>query len=332
MKRIGVLTSGGDAPGMNAAIRAVVRTGIYEGLEVYGIKHGYSGLIKGDIHRMNRGSVADVIHRGGTVLQTARSEEFKTVEGRKKALAEMEKFGLEGLIIIGGDGSFRGAMAINEELAVPSIGIPATIDNDIACTDYSIGFDTAMNTIIDTINKIRDTATSHERTFVIETMGRNSGLLTLFSGLAGGAESIIIPEVDFTVEQVCEKLEHGYRRGKLHSIILVAEGIGGDFHTDRDVQQSKAFALGKEIEKHTGMETRIIILGHLQRGGSPTALDRIIASQMGAAAVRLLEEGEEYKMVGWVNHQIKSFGLPEVLSKEKKFKKDMYELANILSL
>lgn len=332
MKRIGVLTSGGDAPGMNAAIRAVVRTGIYDGLEVYGIKHGYRGLIKGDIHPMNRGSVADIIHRGGTILQTARSEEFKTSEGRKKALAQIRKFGLEGLVIIGGDGSFRGAVKINQELNIPAIGVPATIDNDIAGTDYAIGFDTAMNTVINAINNIRDTATSHERTFVIETMGRHSGFLTLYSGLAGGAESIIIPEVDFTIDQVCEKLEHGYRRGKLHSIILIAEGVGKDFHTDRDVNQSRAFALGKEIEKRMGMETRIIILGHLQRGGSPTALDRIIASQMGAAAVRLLEKGEKNKMVGWVNHTINSYDLSEVLNREQEFKHEMYDLAHILSL
>lgn len=332
MKRIGVLTSGGDAPGMNAAVRAVVRTAIYNDLEVVGIKHGYAGLMNGDFEVMDRGSVADIIHRGGTILLSARSEEFKTKEGRKTAYQQLQEAGIDGLVVIGGDGSFTGAQKLVDEFDFPVIGVPGTIDNDIACTDYSIGFDTAMNTIIDAINKIRDTATSHERTFVVETMGRHAGFLTLLSGLAGGAESILIPEKDFSIEDVVEKLKHGYNRGKLHSIILVAEGIGDDFKTNRDVNESMAFALGEEIRNKTGFETRVIILGHLQRGGSPTARDRIIASRLGAKAVELLLENQKGKMVGIVHDEIKSFDIEYALNQEKDLNDEIYRLAHILSL
>ncbi len=332
MKRIALLTSGGDAPGMNPAIRAVVRTAIYYDLEIFGVKRGYAGLIDGDFDSMNRGSVADIIHRGGTILHSARCEEFKTKKGQEKAVEKLKAKDIDGLIVIGGDGSFRGAKALAENFDFPTIGIPGTIDNDLACTDYTIGFDTAMNTILDAINKIRDTATSHERTFVVETMGRNSGFLTLRTGLAGGAESILIPEIDFSVEDVCNKIQHGYDRGKLHSIILVAEGIGDDFKTNRDINQSKAFAIGEQIKEKTGLETRVIILGHLQRGGSPTAMDRILASRMGAKAVELLKEGKSNKMIGFVNNQISTCDLPEALDREKTIDKDILDLAHILSL
>ena len=332
MEKIGLLTSGGDAPGMNPAIRSVVRTGIYHGLEIVGIRKGYAGLIEGDFYNMDRGSVADIIHRGGTILHSARCEEFKTEEGQKKAVEKMKKEGINGLIVIGGDGSLKGAKRLSEDYNISTIGIPGTIDNDLACTDYTLGFDTAMNTVLDAINKIRDTATSHERTFVVETMGRNAGFLTLKAGLAGGAESILIPEIDFAVDDVCNKIKQGYARGKLHSIILVAEGIGGDFKTDRDIHESKAFALGKAIEENTGLETRVIILGHLQRGGSPTAMDRILASRMGAKAVDLLMDGQTEKMVGYVNNSIQTCDISDAINKEKEIDKDIYNLAHILSL
>lgn len=332
MNKIGVLTSGGDAPGMNPAIRAVVRTAIYYDIEVMGIKRGYAGLIDDDMYSMDRGSVADIIHRGGTILHSARCEEFKTEEGQEKAIEVLKSNGLEGLVVIGGDGSFRGASVLANKYNFPTIGIPGTIDNDLACTDYSLGFDTAMNTILDAINKIRDTATSHERTFIVETMGRHSGFLTLRTGLAGGAESILIPEIDFTIDDVCDKIQHGYDRGKLHSIILVAEGIGDDFKTNRDINESKAFSVGQQIKEKTGLETRVIILGHLQRGGSPTAKDRIVASQMGAKAVNLLRNGESGKMVSFINNGIETCDLEAALKMEKTIDEDILELAHILSL
>jgi len=332
VKKIGVLTSGGDAPGMNAAVRAVVRKAIYEGLEVIGIRRGYAGVIDSDFEVMNRGSVADIIHRGGTILHSARCEEFRTKEGRREAIEQLKYGGIEGLVVIGGDGSFTGAKLLSDESDIKVIGVPGTIDNDIACTDYSIGYDTAMNTILDAINKIRDTATSHERTFVVETMGRHSGFLTLMSGLAGGAESILIPEVEFDIESICEKLKHGYNRGKLHSIILVAEGISDDFKTDRDLNESKAFALGEEISERTGFETRVTVLGHLQRGGAPTAQDRIMASRLGAAAVDMLIKEETNKMVGMVHNQVQSFPIEEALEGSKEVDEGIYELAHILSL
>lgn len=333
IKRIGVLTSGGDAPGMNAAIRAVVRAAIFYDLEVIGIRHGYSGLISGDFVKLDRSAVGDIIHRGGTMLLTARSEEFRTPEGRQKAYEQMQKAGIEGLVVIGGDGSFRGAQKlIAEHPDVKAIGVPGTIDNDISGTDYTIGFDTAMNTIVDAINKVRDTATSHERTFVMETMGRNSGFLTLFSGLAGGAESILVPEKPNDWEEVVQKIKHGWERGKLHSIILVAEGIEGNFKANRDINESKAFAVGKMIQEKTGMETRIIILGHLQRGGAPTALDRILASRLGAKAVEILMIGETNKMVGIWHDEVQVVDLDFALSKKKEINGDIYRLADILSL
>ncbi|MCK8815762.1 6-phosphofructokinase [Natroniella sulfidigena] len=332
MKKVAVLTSGGDAPGMNAAIRAVVRKGIYEGLKVIGVKRGYAGLIEGDFEPLERRSVADIIHRGGTVLRSARCEEFRTKEGRRKAVEQLKYIGAEGLVVIGGDGSFKGAQLLSDESDIKTVGIPGTIDNDIACTDYSIGYDTALNTILDAMNKIRDTATSHERTFVIEAMGRHSGFLTLMSGLAGGAESILIPEFDFDLDQVCQKLEAGYERGKLHSIILVAEGIGEKFKPNRDLNESKAFALGEEISKRIGLETRVTVLGHLQRGGTPTAQDRLLATRLGASAIDVLLAGDTNKMVGVIHDQVEIAEIKEAIKSQKEVDEDLYELANILSL
>src|SRR5699024_442842 len=279
-KKIGVLTSGGDAPGMNAAIRSVVRKSIYHGIDVYGIKNGFQGLMDGNIEKMILGSVGDIIQRGGTMLFSARCDAFRTDEGQEKAIAQLQSHGIEGLIVIGGDGSLKGAQKLSEK-GFPCIGVPGTIDNDIPGTDFTIGFDTALNTIIEAIDKIRDTATSHERTYVIEVMGRNAGDLALWSGLAGGAESILIPEKQDDFQEVIDRLKRGHERGKKHSIIILAEGVGSgpDY--------------GKRIEEATGLETRVTVLGHIQRGGSPTAADRVLASRLGAQAVDVLLEGKE---------------------------------------
>jgi len=317
--RIGVITSGGDAPGMNAAIRAVVRRGIYLGAEIYGVQRGFLGLINGEIMKMNLGSVADIIHRGGTILHTARCDEFRTEKGQLKALANLNKLSIDGLIVIGGDGSIKGASKLGDK-GFPVIAVPGTIDNDVPCTDYSIGFDTAINTVIEVINKIRDTATSHERTFIVEVMGRQSGWIALEAGLAGGAESILVPEIQYDINQVCEKLMRGYKRGKLHSIILVAEGSGGGFE------------IGEKIEAITGLETRVTVLGHIQRGGGPTAKDRIIASLLGAEAVNLLLDGQKNMMVGINGRKIDLINFNEMLNIEREFDYKIYELADSLSI
>ncbi len=317
---MGVLTSGGDSSGMNAAIRAVVRKAIYHGREVMGIMRGYNGLIEGDMQPMNLGSVADIIHRGGTILHTARSELFKTPEGRAKAYANVQRFGLQGLVVIGGDGSFRGALQFNREYNIPVIGVPGTIDNDIYGTDYSIGFDTAVNTVVDAINKIRDTATSHERTFIIEVMGRDSGWIALTAGLAGGAETILIPEKPLSIDELCDKLMRGYKRGKLHSIIIVAEGA------------ASGLEVGRQIKEKTGFDTKVTILGHLQRGGTPTAFDRNLASRLGAAAVDLLLAGESGKMVGMISGKVVATDLQQAVQKKQLIDLDMYTLADILSI
>lgn len=318
MKRIGVLTSGGDSPGMNAAIRAVVRKALFHEMEVYGIYYGYSGLISGQIKKLAIGSVGDIIQRGGTMLYTARCEAFKTEEGRKKAVEQLKKYGIEAVVVIGGDGSFRGAEKL-AALGIPTIGIPATIDNDIPGTDFTIGFDTALNTVIDAIDKIRDTATSHERTYVIEVMGRHAGDIALWSGLADGAESILIPEEPFEMEQIIARLKRGHERGKKHSIIIVAEGVGS------------GFSIGEKIKKATQFETRVTVLGHIQRGGHPTAADRVLASRLGARAVELLLEGKGGRMVGIQNNRIVDHEIAEVLRQKHTINSDMYRLSQELS-
>ncbi|MCM8900717.1 6-phosphofructokinase [Caldicoprobacter algeriensis] len=319
MKTIGVLTSGGDAPGMNAAIRAVVRTAIYNKVRVLGIKRGFNGLIRGEIEEMDVASVGEIIHRGGTILHTARCEEFKTEEGLKKAYNIIKIFGIDGIIVIGGDGSFRGARDLSK-MGVPTIGIPGTIDNDIACTDFTIGFDTAVNTVLDALNKIRDTVTSHERVNIIEVMGRNAGDIALYAGLAGGAEDIIVPEIPFNVDNICRILIEGKNRGKVSYILIVAEGT------------KNSFLLAKEIEEKTGLEVRVTVLGHIQRGGSPTAADRILASRMGAYAVKLLLSGKSNRVVAIRGSQIVDYDIDEALSMKKEFDHEMYELAKILSI
>ncbi|ASN05015.1 6-phosphofructokinase [Virgibacillus necropolis] len=319
MKKIAVLTSGGDAPGMNAAIRAVVRKSIYHGLEIYGIENGFQGLMNGNIRKMEIGSVGDIIQRGGTILFSARSEEFKTPEGQQRGIEQLKKHEIEGLIVIGGDGSFRGAQKLTES-GFPCIGIPGTIDNDIPGTDFTIGFDTALNTIIEAIDKIRDTATSHERTYVIEVMGRDAGDLALWAGLADGAESILIPEKKDDFKAVISKLKRGHERGKKHSIIILAEGVGS------------GFAYGKRIQDATNLETRVTVLGHIQRGGSPTASDRVLASRLGAKAVDLLLAGNGGRVVGIQQNQLVDHDILEILDQKHAINLDMYKLSNELSI
>ncbi|MCM2675265.1 6-phosphofructokinase [Alkalicoccobacillus plakortidis] len=319
MKRIGVLTSGGDSPGMNAAIRAVVRKAIYHDIEVYGIYYGYAGLIAGDIKKMELGTVGDIIHRGGTMLYTARCEEFKTLEGQKKGIEQLNKFGIEGLVVIGGDGSYRGAQKLTEH-GFPTIGVPGTIDNDIPGTDFTIGFDTALNTVIDAIDKIRDTATSHERTYIIEVMGRHAGDLALWAGLADGAETILIPEADYDFDQITYRLKRGQERGKKHSIIIVAEGVGSGME------------FGQRLKEATNMETRVTVLGHIQRGGSPTGADRVLASRLGAKAVDLLLDGKSGVTVGIQQNKLVHHDINEALSVEHTVDLDMYTLSQELSI
>ena len=319
MKRIGVLTSGGDSPGMNAAIRAVVRKAIYHDLEVYGIYHGYAGLISGHIEKLELGSVGDIIHRGGTKLYTARCPEFRELEGQLKGIEQLKKFGIEGLVVIGGDGSYQGAKKLTEH-GFPCVGVPGTIDNDIPGTDFTIGFDTALNTVIDAIDKIRDTATSHERTYVIEVMGRHAGDIALWAGLADGAETILIQEEDYDMDDVSARLKRGSERGKKHSIIVVAEGVGS------------AIEIGKQIEEATNFDTRVTVLGHVQRGGSPSAMDRVLASRLGARAVELLLEGQGGRCVGIQNNQLVDHDIIEALAKKHEIDAEMYQLSKELSI
>ncbi len=320
IKTIGVLTSGGDAPGMNAAIRAVVRSGIFFGLKVMGIRKGYNGLINGDIVEMNLRSVSDIIHCGGTILQTARCEEFKTQEGMKKAATIAKVFGIDGVVVIGGDGSFRGARDLTN-LGVCTVGVPGTIDNDISCSEYTIGFDTALNTVKDAIDKLRDTASSHERCSVVEVMGKDAGHIALHVGIANGAEAIIIPEKPFDVHKdVIRPIIEGKQRGKKHDIVILAEGVGG------------ALELAKTIQEETGIEARATVLGHIQRGGSPTAMDRVVASKMGYEAVKLLKEGIGNKVIAMKDNKIVSYDINEALDMEKSIDEELFEMAKILSL
>jgi len=319
VQKIALLTSGGDAPGMNAAIRAVVRTAIYNNIEVYGIERGYAGLIEGALQKMDLGSVADIIQRGGTILHTARSKRFMEPSGRKAALEVLNNYEIAGLVVIGGDGSFRGASELHK-LGFPVVGVPGTIDNDIYGTELTIGFDTAVNTVVDAINRIRDTATSHERVFLVEVMGRNSGWIALEAGLAGGAESILVPELEPDYQEVVERLKRGMGRGKRHSIILVAEGV------------DSAYNVSKEIEERIGLDTRVTVLGHIQRGGTPTALDRVIASKMGGLAVELLLEGKSNLMTGIVGNKMVTLSLDDAVNHKKDLDLNAYNLAGILSI
>ena len=319
MKRIGVLTSGGDAPGMNAAVRAVVRCGLDMDMEVYGIQRGFEGLIEGEIREMTMSSVGDILHRGGTMLRTARSERFMTEDGQKHAINVLEAFGIEGVVIIGGDGSFRGGLDLSKR-GITVMGLPGTIDNDLGYTDYTIGFDTAVNTVLSAVTNRRDTSSSHERATVIEVMGRHCGDIALYAGLTGGADNILVPEMPFDINRVCKKIIQGKNRGKLHDIIMKAEGVGIDTRE-----------LAQIIEEKTGKETRVVILAYLQRGGSPSAKDRMLASRTAGKAVELLYDDENSKAIGICGSEIVAYDLEEALEMKRPFDTDLYHLADVLS-
>lgn len=320
MKTIAVLTSGGDAPGMNAAIRAVVRAGISMGLNVKGIRRGYAGLIEGDIIDMDARSVSDIIHRGGTMLYTARCPEFKTQEGVDKAIASCKEHGIDGIVVIGGDGSFRGARDLSLG-GIPCIGVPGTIDNDISSTEYTIGYDTAINTAVEMADKLRDTAQSHDRCSVVEVMGRRAGYLALQTGVACGAIAILVPEVEFDLKKdVIEKIKAVHKTGKKHFVVVVAEGVGG------------VVDIAAKIEEETGIESRATILGHVQRGGIPTARDRVMASQMGYRAVELLNRGIGNRVITFVDNKLGDKDIYEALAMKKQFSVDEYNMATAISI
>lgn len=320
MKKIGVLTSGGDSPGMNAAIRSVVRGAIYNDMEVFGIERGYEGLIQGEIFELKTASVSDILQRGGTVLRTARSQSFMEPEGFKRALDMLESFEIQGLVVIGGDGSLKGGLALSKA-GIPVMGLPGTIDNDLAYTDFTIGFDTSVNTVLSAVGNIRDTSSSHERSTVIEVMGRNCGDIAIYAGLTGGAETILVPEFPTDMNAICRKLVQGRNRGKLHNIIIRAEGV------DMSSQE-----LADTIMERTGMETRVVVLGYVQRGGSPTARDRMLASRMGFKAVELLKEDSTSRAIGICGNEIVHYDLEEALQMKKEIDKTYMELADILSI
>lgn len=320
MKTIGVLTSGGDAPGMNAAIRAVVRTACENGMKVYGINRGYAGLIEEDIRELNIRSVSDIIHRGGTMLYSARCLEFKEEAGMKKAIETCHKFGIEGIVVIGGDGSFRGARDLSLR-GVPCIAIPGTIDNDIVSTDYTIGYDTCLNTIMQMVDRVRDTVESHSRCIVVEVMGNRCGDLTLNAGIAVGATAIVIPEISCDIEKhVIERIKRTQKTDKKHFIVMVAEGIGG------------VEALARKIEQECGVESRAIVLGHVQRGGSPTVKDRVVASQMGYYAVQKLIAGESNRVIVLKNDSITDYDIYEALCMKKSVDDQLYKVAHEISI
>ncbi|WMN13084.1 6-phosphofructokinase [Marivirga salinae] len=323
MNRIGVFTSGGDAPGMNAAIRAVVRAGIFYNKEIVGIYRGYEGMIEGDFEEMDVRSVANILQRGGTMLKSARSKEFRTPEGRKKAFEQLQKHNIDALIGIGGDGSFTGMHHLYLEHGIPYICIPGTIDNDIPGTDYTIGYDTATNTAVEAIDKIRDTALSHNRLFFIEVMGRDSGYIAINSGIAGGAVSIIIPEEETSIDELVEKLNRGGEKNKTSSLVVVAEGG----------KSGSAMEIARKVnEKSSYFDTKVTILGHLQRGGSPTYFDRVLASKMGVAAVEGLDQGKTDSMVGISHHEIIFNKFDDIMNQPKDIHKDDLRIAKILSI
>lgn len=320
MKRVAVMTSGGDAPGMNAAIRAVVRAGLEYEIEVYGVRQAYAGLLAGELFLMSSRDVSGILQRGGTILQTARNDEFKTPQGQRKALRRLNEHEIDGIVVIGGDGSLRGALALHK-LGLPVVGVPASIDNDIWGTNTSIGVDTALNTILDALDRLRDTATSHNRAFILEVMGRNCGYLALMGSILGGAEVVITPERAITMEEVATSMEDAYIRGKSHAIAVIAEGA--PYKTTDLV----AFL----NQKHLGFEIRLTILGHIQRGGSPTAFDRLLATRMGVRAIEMLREGQTGVMVGLDGRQLSPVPLEEVTTKMRPISEPYYEMAYMLS-
>ncbi|RUL56421.1 MULTISPECIES: 6-phosphofructokinase [Lysinibacillus] len=319
MKRIAVLTSGGDSPGMNAAIRAVVRKASYHGVEVMGIFHGYEGFIEGRMELLDLGSVGGIIQRGGTKLFSSRCPQFKEDRYQYQGIEKMREANVEGLVVIGGDGSYRGAHALSQK-GFPCVGVPGTIDNDIPGTEYTIGFDTALNTVIESIDKIRDTATSHENSFVVEVMGRDAGDIALWAGLAAGAESILIPEESYNIDDIVNRIKRGEARGKKHSIIIVAEGV------------MSGSELAKILKEKANIITRVSVLGHIQRGGSPSARDRVLAGRLGAKAVEVLLEGRSGRAIGINNHQIIDYDIEEVFINKHKADVTLYTLSKELSI
>ena len=319
VKKIGVLTSGGDAPGMNAAIRAVTRAARFKGIEVDGVRRGYAGLINGDIIDLSVRDVSNILQCGGTMLFTARSKEFCTEEGMQKAVRVCREHGIEGLVVIGGDGSYRGAGDLSVR-GIPCIGLPGTIDNDISSTDFTIGFDTCINCVIDMVDRIRDTMRSHERCSVVEVMGCNAGYIALHAGIATGAAYIMVPEIKSSVVDVIKKIEEGRAVGKTNFIVIVAEGVG---HAEE---------LSKYIQDTTGVVTRATVLGHVQRGGSPTARDRVLASQLGCYAVDLLAAGQSNRVVGISNDKLVDYDIQEALAMKKEFPMDLYHVCNTISI
>ena len=322
MKKIGVFTSGGDSPGMNACIRAVVRTAVYHQIEVVGIKRGYDGMVSNDFQKLDRSSVANIINRGGTILKTSRSQEFFTVEGRKKAHENLIKSGIQGIVAIGGDGTFKGALEFEKEHHFPMIGIPGTIDNDLIGTDYTLGYDTAINTVVEAVDKIRDTAESHDRLFFVEVMGRDAGLIALRSGIAVGAEAILIPETVTDLNTLLVKLSGG-RKEKSSKIIIVAEGDDA----------GSAFEIASKVKKALPYyDTRITVLGHLQRGGNPSCMDRVLASRLGFAAVEALMKGEKNKMAGLVNNKVEFTPFENAVKHIESINPELLRMMEILSL
>lgn len=318
LKCIAVMTSGGDSPGMNAAARAVVRTALYEGAEVYGIYNGYQGILDDDMKKLESRDVGDIIQRGGTFLGTARCDEFKTEAGRKKALENLKKHGIQGIVIIGGDGSLTGGKLLSE-MGMPVVGLPGTIDNDVWGTDYTIGCDTAANTIVDAINKLRDTASAHRRIIIIEVMGRKSGWLAMQAGISGGAEHILVPEAKFDINEMCEELKAAYERGKRYSIVVVAEGVGS------------AIDIGKQVADKTGIDTRVSVLGHIQRGGSPSVEDRIKASMLGEKAALALLSGLSNVVFGFESGKPVSIDLSDAVGNKKTLDPELIRLAKVLA-
>jgi 6-phosphofructokinase 1 len=323
MKRIGVFTSGGDAPGMNACIRAIVRAAVYNDIEVYGIRRGYNGMIKGDIFKMESLTVSNIIQKGGTILKSARSKEFMTKEGRQAAYDQLKAFGIEGLVAIGGDGTFTGANIFYEEFGIPTIGAPGTIDNDLYGTDYTIGYDTAVNTALDAIDKIRDTADSHERVFFVEVMGRDSGYIAIPCAIGGGAEIVMIPETDTSIDYVIDQLRAGWSRSKTSFIVIVAEG---------DEEGSATEIAAKVSKIIPNMDARVTILGHVQRGGAPTAADRMLASQLGIACVEGLLAGRTNEMAGIINRELVYTPFIETITKQKLINPNFTKMVDILSI
>ncbi|MBT8220190.1 MAG: 6-phosphofructokinase [Bacteroidia bacterium] len=322
MRKIGVFTSGGDSPGMNPCIRAVVRSGLHYGMQVVGIKHGYRGMIKGEFANMNARSVGNILQRGGTILKSSRSEEFRTVEGRKKAYENLKKHNIDGLVAIGGNGTFAGALALHQEYQIPVIGIPGTIDNDLHGTDFTLGFDTALDTVIDALDKIRDTADSHNRVFFVEVMGRDSGFIALISGLAGGAESILIPEMDDDVLNLIKTLNKALKRKKSSHIVMVAEGD----------EEGGAFQIADRVKREfRELDCRVVVLGHIQRGGSPSCNDRLLGTRLGVAAVEGLMRGEKNVMVGQIHNDVVYTPLTEAIKNSHKIDKNLFRLIDIMA-